>query len=440
VILLLGALFGCRTIDRTESCTGCDVVWITVDTLRYDRVGAYGATSGLTPAVDALAARGTTFRTAIAQGPHAIVSVPSYLSSRYLHETGMTFDLGARQQYRRLAESVTTLAEVLGVAKYETVGYAANPTIAGSGARFAVEQGFRTWEAASDPEVTRAAIETLTAPRTEPLFLYLHYYGPHTDNPEDAGFEARRGSFDTPIRTKRGATSDLYNKIRAGTVVVDAAGWQWIQALYDDAVARTDALVGQVLDVVATRERPTLVVFTSDNGESLGEIRDTIYVGHSLALWEEDIRVPLVIAGPGVGEHEMVENGIAELVDVAPTITNLVGIPFTPGWGWSGRPLLGPGGAPGDHAISTSRSGTGVKGAIRDQHTKLVADRVGQTAQRFDLHDDPLEQAPTVVDMETDPLGQLLHQSWTDSRIVESQMFVPDEAIDEQVRALGYGG
>ena len=89
-------------------------------------MGAYGATSNLTPSVDALARRGTTFRTAIAQGPHTLVSVPTFFSSRYLHQTGMTFDLAARQQYRALSEHVTTLAEVLEAAKYDTVGYVAS--------------------------------------------------------------------------------------------------------------------------------------------------------------------------------------------------------------------------------------------------------------------------------------------------------------------------
>ncbi len=440
MILLAAWLLGCRSNESASApCAGCDVVWITVDSLRVDRVGAYGATSGLTPSVDALAARGTTFRTAMAQGPHTLVSVPTYFASRYLHQTGMTFDLAARQQYRSLSESVTTLAEVLQASKYDTVGYVASPLLAGDRAHYGIEQGFSTWTAASDPEVTRSGLAALEAQRPDgkPLFLYLHYAGPETDNPEKPGLEERRGSFDTPIRTPRGVTGDLYSKIRSGAVAVDAAGWRWIQALYDDAVAETDAAVGQLLDAIAKRPRPTLVVFTSDHGESLGEIRDTLYVGHTQDLWEEVVRVPLVIAGPGVGEHDVVADGVAELVDVAPTIATLLGLSIEPGWGWIGQPLLGPGGGPGAYGISTSRYGTGSHGIIRDLHTKVLASRVGQEAQRFDLDTDPREEAPAPTDMETDPLGQVLHQSWLGSRIVEAQMFAPDEAADPLGEAAG---
>jgi arylsulfatase A-like enzyme len=421
-------LVGCRRSEQAP-CAGCDVVWITVDSLRADRVGAYGATSNLTPSVDALARRGTTFRTAIAQGPHTLVSVPTFFASRYLHQTGMTFDLAARQQYRRLSENVTTLAEVLTAAKYETVGYVASPLLAGPGARFGIEQGFSKWTGASDPEVTKAGIEQLeeVRPEASPLFLYLHYQGPQPDNPERADFEARHGAFDTPIRSARGATADLYMKIREGNVAVDPAGWEWIRALYDDAVQDTDALVGQVLDAVSKRRRPTLVVFSSDHGESLGEVRDRPYLGHNQALWDEIVRVPLVMAGPGVQENEVRSDGLAELIDVAPTIATLLGIAVEPAWKWEGRPLLGPGGGPGAYAISTSRSSTDVHGIIRDLRAKVLADRVAQEGQRFDLDADPFEQSPMLVDMGVDPLGQVLHASWASSRIVEAQMFASDE-------------
>jgi arylsulfatase A-like enzyme len=219
---------------------------------------------------------------------------------------------------------------------------------------------------------------------------------------------------------------------------VDAAGWEWIRALYDDAVRETDTQVGQVLDAVSKRTRPTLVIFTADHGESLGEVRDKPYLGHNQALWDEVVRVPLVMAGPGVHENEVVSDGLAELIDVAPTITNLLGIAIQPAWKWAGQPLLGPGGGPGAYAISTSRSSTDVHGIIRDLHAKVLAARVSQDAERFDLDADPLEQAPTSVDMGVDPLGQVLHESWASSRIIEAQMFASDEDQEEQLEALGY--
>jgi arylsulfatase A-like enzyme len=438
IFLWIAGLVACRHGEQAP-CAGCDVVWITVDSLRADRVDVYGATSNLTPSVDALARRGTTFRTAIAQGPHTLVSVPTFFSSRYLHQTGMTFDLAPRQQYRRLSENVTTIAEVLEAAKYETVGYVDSPLLAGPAARYGIEQGFHTWTRASDAEMTRAGIERLDAQRTDasPLFLYLQYEGPEPDNREGPGFEAKHGTFDTPIRSPRGATADLYMKIREGGEAVDAAGWEWIRALYDDAVQDTDALVGQVLDAVSRRARPTLVIFTSDHGESLGEVRDKPYLGHNQALWDEAVRVPLVIAGPGVDENEVVSDGLAELIDVAPTITTLLGIPVEPAWKWVGQPLLGPGGGPGAYAISTSRSSTDVHGIIRDLHAKVLSGRVAQDAERFDLDADPLEQSPTSVDMGVDPLGQILHESWASSRIIEAQMFASEEDQDEQIEALG---
>jgi arylsulfatase A-like enzyme len=440
-VLALLLLIACRSDEPSwPPCKGCDVVWITVDTLRYDRVGVYtpGAAS-LTPAIDALAHRGTTYRTAIAQGPHTLVSVPSYFSGRYLHDTGMTFDLAPRQEYRRMPETVVTLAEVLQGAGYETRGFVANPLIAGPAAAFGIEQGFDSWTASSDPGVTQAGVEALSTHRDKPLFLYLHYLGPHTDNPEREGFEARHGTFDTPLRKKSGATAALYAQIRAGTVLVDENGWAWVRALYDDAVSQTDALVGQVLDATRSRDRPTLVVFTSDHGESLGEVRDKLYIGHYQALYEEDIRVPLVLAGPGIGQDTVVEQGLAELVDVAPTVVGLLGMTMKPEWRWVGTPLLGPGGGPGTTAISTSRMGTGTHGIIRDATTKIHASRAKQAAERYDLVADPGERSPPgTVMMDIDPLGRVLHESWVSSKSVEGAMFAPSQATFEQVEALGY--
>ena len=258
------------------------------------------------------------------------MSVPTFFSSRYLHQTGMMFDLAARQQYRALSEHVTTLAEVLEAAKYETVGYVASPLLAGPGAdRFGIEQGFSKWTGASDAEVTKAGIEQLDAVRPEasPLFLYLHYQGPAPDNQESADFEARHGTFDTPIRSPRGATADLYMKIREGNLDVDAAGWEWIRALYDDAVRDTDTLVGQVLDAVSSVRGPRSWSHERSRRE-LGEVRQP--PGHNQVLWDEVVRVPRD-GRPGVHEN-----------DVAPTARGahrrradhhtLLGIAVEPAW------------------------------------------------------------------------------------------------------------
>jgi arylsulfatase A-like enzyme len=138
-----------------------------------------------------------------------------------------------------------------------------------------------------------------------------------------------------------------------------------------------------------------------------------------------------------VQENEVSSDGLAELIDVAPTIAALLGIVVEPAWRWEGRPLLGPGGGPGPYAISTSRSSTDVHGIIRDLHAKVLAARVAQDGQRFDLDADPLEQSPTLVDMGVDPLGQVLHESWASSRIVEAQMFKSEEDRADEPQALG---
>ena len=111
------------------ACPSCNIVWITMDTTRADRMGFLGATRGLTPNLDKLARRGTVFRNAYSQAPATLLSVSSFLSGRYRHNNGIDFDLEETARYHALSPEVTTFAEALGQAGYRRVGINANPVI-----------------------------------------------------------------------------------------------------------------------------------------------------------------------------------------------------------------------------------------------------------------------------------------------------------------------
>ena len=227
----------------------------------------------------------------------------------------------------------------------------------------------------------------------KPFFLYLHFMGPHASNPRLPGFEERRGHFDSAIVD---ATQPLYEEILNGRRAASAADIDTIRALYDDAVWTGDQQIGQVLDAVsrAPQSGRTLVVFTSDHGETLGEPGYAFpRLGHGQALSEELLRVPLVVSGPGAPAGA--DTRIAELVDLAPTLATLVGVPVQPAWRWDGQALLGsadvPGSAISERAIWPARqvsARTPTAAAVRS---------LGQGWQRlYDLRSDPHQQKPLV--------------------------------------------
>jgi arylsulfatase A-like enzyme len=288
------ALLAGRLSPRTS------IVLLTIDALRADHLGAYGYPRDTSPALDAFAKDATVFERAYSQEAKTKGSIPSLFTSRWPSEIRWG---GAR--YVPLAESESTLAERLLAAGYHTAAFVTHSYfMPGQG----MDRGFVHYDASlvsRDPAVAfgRASGAALADRVTEyvthlrpdrPFFVWAHFFDPHDRYLTHARFS------------------------RFGRRAIDR---------YDGEIAYTDHHLGRVLRALRARKdaERIAVIVTSDHGEAFGE-HGTRFHGQS--LYEEEIRVPLLLRVPrGVPSRVPTPVGV---IDVAPTILELAGIPPAP--------------------------------------------------------------------------------------------------------------
>ena len=465
--LLLGSLLALSLV--IAACTRADppdVLLIVVDTLRVDRLGAYGNERGLTPFLDSLAERSYVFQNAFAQSSWTSPSVASLLTSRFQSQHGVLHFRSV------LADAEVTLPELLKQRGYATAGFCANWLIANNRG---FGQGYDEYEVPGDPpqpvraaELNRRALawlESLPRDPRPPAFLYLHYmepHGPYTPDEFalDQVFEARR-------RPSTAATKRILFLNRLKTrmdrnedeAIDGKRALRRIQDLYDAEILSVDRGLGALLSELGERGllQNTLVVFTSDHGE---EFLDHGWFGHSQSLYDELIHVPLFIHVPGQSERIDVEQ-VVSLIDVAPTILEwLRGEPAASFEGHSLGPLMqsAGGGMPGvprherpghdagePFAISELVHGLGKRVtphqvAIVMDSGKLIAGLHGER-EFYDRAADPGEREPTsLADRERQQLEAALHSFASDvNRSTGPRRTRPlDKITRQQLRALGY--
>ena len=376
-----------------------NVLLIVVDTLRADHVGVYGGEAA-TPNIDALAARGVTFRRAFA---HIPITGPSHAT---LFTSRLPFEHGVHNNTQVLDAGLETLAEVLRQAGRNTLGVVSLGVLKG---RFGFDRGFDTYLDAfgydwmkDAEEVNREALELVGGGLGEPFFFWVHFSDPHEPY-APPGIDYQRIAVEAEGRmigelTTRGRAeafaltlSPGANRIRfvprdpekgrtyRFTIMqVDARdvevrlteGWRHrekrvgspsvqtrlpavlelvnpsseprdvelrlackmlldnreLRERYAMEVTYVDRQIGVLLANMEERGllENTLVIFASDHGESLG---DHNHVGHISQLYDTLVRVPLIVAYPG----RLVEGAVVEeqvgLVDVLPTVIELLGLP-----------------------------------------------------------------------------------------------------------------
>lgn len=288
-----------------------NVLVVTFDTVRADAIGCYGDPRALTPNVDRLASRGVRFARAIAPAPTTLPSHSTLFTgldplSHGVHNNG-TF---------RLEDERTTLAEVLRSQGYRTGAVIGAFVLE---ARYGLAQGFEDYEdelhedgaakgAAHFVErdartVTDRALAWLAKRDERPFFLWTHYFDAHL--PYLAPEEYLRGK---PRRDVRGPWDPEANRRD-----------------YLAEVTYADHELGRLLDALGEQTLArTLVVFTADHGEGLGEHGEYT---HSRLIYEGSLRVPLVFSSPALfPAPRIASDRIAGLVDVMPTVLGLLGI------------------------------------------------------------------------------------------------------------------
>ena len=324
---------------------------ISVDTLRADRIGAYGSDRGLTPNIDALARESRVFTAAYAPTSHTLPSVSALLTGLYPQQVGI------RNNESTLPDSVPTLAKVFRARGWRTEAVVSNWVLredAGLAAGFDRYDDSMPQLEATRPlperiaaDTTDAALDALarcTRDSDVECFLWVHYQDPHGPYTPPEGRRARYLEREREAPDGRRLLPVLTGPFGVGGI----PSYQYFEgerevafyrAGYDAEIAYLDEEVGRLLAALPERDLASrsVVVFTADHGEALGE--GDYWFAHGEFLSEVLVRVPLLIRVPGAPPSE--RSDVVSLVDLYPTLLGLF-FGTTPDPRAPGRHLLAP--------------------------------------------------------------------------------------------------
>jgi len=304
-----------------------NVLLISIDSLRADRLGCHGNPHKPSPNIDAIAEVGVRFERCIAAAPWTLASHASLLTGLFTHEHGVNEKLEA-------LDAATPLLPTL----FASNGYATAAIVSGPfmSKPYGFDRGFdyydddiarmdekQSHEAETSPRLAGKATQWLkrrvSEHREQPFFLFLHMWDVHYHYHPPPPYDTK---YDPDYRGKANGTfrpwhSDFGERLKPRDI-------QHIRALYDGELAFTDEHVGQVLNVVKELgvADNTIVCITGDHGD---EFYEHGFGGHLRTLYNEVLHVPWIVAGPGVPKGRVVEGGVAN-ADILPTLTQLAGL------------------------------------------------------------------------------------------------------------------
>jgi arylsulfatase A-like enzyme len=426
-----------RAADPTPRSKVRTVVLISLDTLRADHLGMYGHAAFTSPRLDQFALEGVVFEDASSTAPWTLPAHASML-------TGLTPSRhGVVSSEAGLSVEVETLADWFNEGGWETSTIVNSLWL--SREKYGLTQEFTDYLAVKrsnykqigpSTEITDEAIAQLKKQGGDSLFLFIHYYdihadyaalpayerllvGPYEGEADGSAWQLMRANFAPahiaacienfePGRCEYGS-QEIPRRIDSNmkAVAFEEDDIAHIKQRYDAGIRQTDTELGRLLSFIDDSEgaAETLVLITSDHGE---EFMEHGRVDHFLTMYQETIRVPLLLRGPGVPVAERFDVPVS-LIDIAPTLLSLTALPIPEGlegfdlstlWrgeselNWESRPLYGE--ASGGLEYERSTPGVyPVYRSVRMGDLKLIERQMGDeemTYELFDLLTDPEEK------------------------------------------------
>ncbi len=394
------------------------LVVLTLDTTRADRLGCYGRADAGTPHLDGLAARGARFERAYTPAP---ITLPAHAA--LFTGTGPRFNGVHDNAQYRVDERLTTLAEALAARGYRTGAVVGGYPLL---AAFGLAQGFDYYDDVLDArsaeglerraeEVSASAAGWLgTIAPDEPFFLWAHYFDPHWPYAAPEPWASRHAD------------------------------------PYQAEIAYTDACIGRVLEQLERDGRldDTVVVAIADHGEGLGEHGEQT---HSMLIYDGTLRVPFLLAGPGVPAGVVVEDDVLA-TDVLPTVAELCDfpvpadargaslVPATRGEDLPPRPLYVE-----SWFLRLHHGWSELEGVVHDGWKLVEAPRAGPERDLlYDLNTDPRElsdraaEEPERLQRLRAALDALRAEQTPDAPFAAARAL--DDADLDALAELGYGG
>jgi len=474
-------------MEATDTPRARIVLLVSIDTLRADHLGLYGYERNTSPVLDLLATEGVVFEDVSSPSPWTLPAHASMMTGSYPRRHGvMTWS-------NPLSPGIPTLADWLGEHGFRTGAIVGSEWLGRE--TFGITRAFDRYSAKDTPAGHRAsnrwasdtALDWIRESGEERIFVFLHYFDVHADYVSGPYFEGLfTESYDGPAdgtawQLLRANLPDAYvtfcseqfeeRMCRFGSpenerVIgenlerpeLDAADVRHLEGLYDAGIRQLDTELGRLLSILRHEGflDETLLLVTSDHGE---EFREHGRLDHFLAMYQESVRVPLILLGPGVPAGLRIDAPVS-LIDIAPTLLSLVGasvpsdaegLDLSALWGdeavsasgrFSQRFLYGEAGGGLTLASLTQGRFFPIYRSVRRGRYKLIRSSLSEQPELFDLEADPAEQsnlaetAPDILRELSSELDRRL-QLGADPKNSDSRAGL-DAATIESLRALGY--
>jgi arylsulfatase A-like enzyme len=423
-----------------------NVVLISLDTLRADRMSLYGAERRTTPVIDELARRGVRFTNAFSPSPWTLPAHAAMLTGRYPSSLSSNFD----DHLYRLAPLLSAILKEHG---YQTAAVAGGGFVSKA---YGADVGFDSFQVGKAAD----AVSWIQSAPKEPFFFFFHTYTPHvpySDRRYTDGIDG--GTLATIYSGKAKEWIAHHTLVSCGWVSPTTSEKEFLLALYDGGVTAADEIVGDLLAALQSAgvvER-TIVVITSDHGEEFWDHTDRgAYHGHT--LYDELLRVPLVWYEPGLRRRGSTQAELVNLVDIVPTMLARLRVPAPAGLdGVDLSPLLDKGkwnvertlfaeavrhGPPRQSAINASgklivtlqpevqlEEGQRCPVPVREPRELYLPSDPGETQNR--VHEDGQRAAALDAELQ-------LHNRSASAQTPSLERAPIDEETRERLRALGY--
>lgn len=412
-----------------------NLVLISIDTLRADRLGCYGYPKPTSPALDKIASEGLLFENMYTPSPWTLPAHMSLLTGLYPSRHGV------KSRGTKLPNGVDTLAEVLsghGFATAAVINYLYLDQ------RFGFAKGFDYYKQIPENQTTKGAASTINSLAKKlllnrpdkPFFFFLHYFDVHSDyTPKDR----YKKQFTTPYQGIADGSTIQLMAFRKGLVLLSQKDIQHFSDLYDGEIRQLDDELGKLFLFFKEQGlwEQTLLIVTSDHGEEFLEHGGVL---HGQTQYQESIHVPMIMHGPGIPKSKRIE-GNSSLVDVMPTVLGMLGIetPDTldgidlqPTWGSSETKLP-------SRFIFAEADHHDIKRAVFHQHYKLHYDLLTKKSQLYDLTKDPNEKYD-LADKDTSAANQLFSQLRQFMRVENKGQPLEELSSEEinRLKSLGY--
>jgi arylsulfatase A-like enzyme len=444
IILVVAVIVGAIVL-MINWPTQPNIVLISIDTLRADHLSCYGYDRPTSSNIDTLAADGVMFQNAYAPSPKTTPSHMSIMTSLLPRVHGVLL-WEKDKTGRRLDDSIPTLAEVLKKNGYVTGAFT-------GGGHVHASRGFdKGFDVYYHNKPFEDVLDWIGGYRLKSFFLFYHTYAVHDPylppSPYNSMYDpGYRGSI-IRSRSQLGQTGDWWKNHELfwdSVNTKDPRDITFLKALYDGAITHMDKEILQpIIDELKANDlySNTIIVFTSDHGEAFFDHNNILHED----LYPETLRVPLILVYPkGLPQNKKVSQ-LVRLIDIMPTILELVGIKIdNPMQGSSLLPAVR------GEALSLDIYSTHLfMQSLRTEHYSYIRGNFWDPVEEvYDREKDPLEKANIINDQpvllealqekeaqiasDNNKLKEKLKQSYGRPKII-----VPDQETMNQLKALGY--